>query len=174
MKTMCREALPSMKRWNWPTGTPSPPVAGLSTACWVQSCGIKRRQNEREAVVLGFDTSCYTTSVAAVDLAGRPVASCRRLLPVPSGERRLRRARPCLSRCVSYRCLWRNWAQRIRGCTIAAVCASIQPRDEQGSYMPVFQAGDAQARGVAARWVSCFASNHQRGHLEAALVDSGA
>ena len=39
-----------------------------------------------EAVVLGFDTSCYTTSVAAVDLAGRPVASCRRLLPVPSGH----------------------------------------------------------------------------------------
>ena len=45
-----------------------------------------------EAVVLGFDTSCYTTSVAAVDLAGRPVASCRRLLPVPSGERGLRQS----------------------------------------------------------------------------------
>ena len=41
-------------------------------------------------LTLGFDTSNYTTSVAAVDLAGRPVASCRRLLPVPSGERGLR------------------------------------------------------------------------------------
>ena len=35
-----------------------------------------------QAVVLGFDTSCYTTSVAAVDLAGNPVVSCRKLLPV--------------------------------------------------------------------------------------------
>ena len=57
-----------------------------------------------EAVVLGFDTSCYTTSVAAVDLAGRPVASCRRLLPVPAGSAACGRARPCLSMCVSYRC----------------------------------------------------------------------
>ena len=127
-----------------------------------------------EAVVLGFDTSCYTTSVAAVDLAGRPVASCRRLLPVPSGERGLRQSEAVFIHVRQLPVLMEELAQRIRGCTIAAVCASIQPRDEQGSYMPVFQAGDAQARGVAALLgVPCFASNHQRGHLEAALVDSG-
>lgn len=127
-----------------------------------------------EAVVLGFDTSCYTTSVAAVDLAGRPVASCRRLLPVPSGKRGLRQSEAVFIHVRQLPVLMEELAQRIRGCTIAAVCASTQPRDEQGSYMPVFQAGDAQARGVAALLgVPCFASNHQRGHLEAAMVDSG-
>ena len=45
-----------------------------------------------QAVVLGFDTSCYTTSVAAVDLAGNPVVSCRKLLPVAMGERGLRQS----------------------------------------------------------------------------------
>ena len=55
-----------------------------------------------EAVVLGFDTSCYTTSVAAVDLAGRPVASCRRLLPVPSGERGLRQSEAVFIHCLLY------------------------------------------------------------------------
>ena len=40
--------------------------------------------------------------------------------------------------------------------------------------MPVFQVGDAQARGLAAMLgVPCFASTHQRGHVAAAMVDSG-
>lgn len=41
--------------------------------------------------------------------------------------------------------------------------------------MPVFHVGDAQARGLAAvLGVPCFASTHQRGHIAAAMVDSGA
>ncbi len=40
--------------------------------------------------------------------------------------------------------------------------------------MPVFHAGDAQGRGLAAMLgVPCFASTHQRGHIVAAMVDSG-
>lgn len=127
-----------------------------------------------DAVVLGFDTSCYTTSVAAVDLAGKPVASCRRLLPVPQGERGLRQSEAVFIHVRQLPGLMEEMAGHIRGRRVVAVCASTQPREEQGSYMPVFQAGDAQARGVAALLgVPCFASNHQRGHLEAALVDAG-
>lgn len=127
-----------------------------------------------DAVALGFDTSCYTTSVAAVDLAGRPVASCRRLLPVPQGERGLRQSEAVFIHVRQLPGLMEELAQRIRGRRIAAVCASVKPREEENSYMPVFQAGDAQARGLAALLgVPCFASDHQRGHLEAALVDAG-
>ena len=43
-------------------------------------------------VVIGFDTSCYTTSVAAVTVDGEVVASCRKLLPVAEGERGLRQS----------------------------------------------------------------------------------
>ena len=43
-------------------------------------------------VVIGFDTSCYTTSVAAVTVQGQLIASCRRLLPVEKGERGLRQS----------------------------------------------------------------------------------
>ena len=61
------------------------------------------------------------------------------------------------------------------GATIVAVLRfDASPEKMQNSYMPVFQAGDAQARGVAALLgVPCFASNHQRGHIEAALVGIG-
>lgn len=40
--------------------------------------------------------------------------------------------------------------------------------------MPVFLAGDAQARSLAAALgVPCFHSTHQRGHIAAASLDSG-
>ena len=128
-----------------------------------------------DAVVLGFDTSCYTTSVAAADMLGQPVASCRRLLPVAQGERGLRQSEAVFIHVRQLPILMEELAEKIRGRRIAAVCASTRPRQEEKSYMPVFQAGDAQARGLAALLgVPCFASDHQRGHLEAALVDAGA
>ena len=42
--------------------------------------------------VLGFDTSCYTTSVAAVSWTGEILTSRRRLLRVPLGERGLQQS----------------------------------------------------------------------------------
>lgn len=128
----------------------------------------------RSAVVLGFDTSCYTTSVAAVELSGQPVASCRQLLPVPLGERGLRQSDAVFIHVRQLPALMEELSRKIDGRAIAAVCASTQPRENEKSYMPVFQAGDAQARGIAALLgIPCFASNHQRGHIEAALVEAG-
>ena len=43
-------------------------------------------------VTLGFDTSCYTTSAAAVDEHGTVVAAERMLLPVREGQRGLRQS----------------------------------------------------------------------------------
>ncbi len=125
-------------------------------------------------VVIGFDTSCYTTSVAAVTVAGEVLASCRKLLPVPQGERGLRQSEAVFTHVRQLPERMEALAPHLAGCEIAAVCASRRPRDEEASYMPVFQAGDAQARGLAAMLgVPCFATTHQRGHIAAARVDSG-
>jgi N6-L-threonylcarbamoyladenine synthase len=60
------------------------------------------------------------------------------------------------------------------GYEIAAVCASGKPRDGEDSYMPVFLAGDAQGRGLAALLhIPCIAATHQAGHVRAAMLDSG-
>ena len=37
-------------------------------------------------MIIGIDTSCYTTSLAVFDLAGRLLCEKRRLLPVAEGE----------------------------------------------------------------------------------------
>lgn len=125
-------------------------------------------------VVVGLDTSCYTTSVAAVTVEGEVVASCRRLLPVRQGERGLRQSEALFIHVRQLPERLEELARAIRGMEIAAVCVSRRPRDEEESYMPVFHAGDAQGRGLAAMLgVPCFASTHQRGHIAAAMVDCG-
>ena len=125
-------------------------------------------------VVVGLDTSCYTTSAAAVTADGQVVASCRKLLPVKLGERGLRQSEGVFIHVRQLPERLEELREFIRGDEIVAVCASSRPRDEEESYMPVFQVGDAQARGLAAMLgVPCFSSTHQRGHVAAAMVDSG-
>lgn len=125
-------------------------------------------------VVIGLDTSCYTTSAAAVTVEGQVVASCRKLLPVKEGERGLRQSEAVFIHVRQLPGRLEELAQHIQGMDIAAVCVSRTPRDDEESYMPVFHAGDAQGRGLAAMLgVPCFASTHQRGHIAAAAVDSG-
>lgn len=125
-------------------------------------------------IVIGLDTSCYTTSVAAVTVEGQVLASCRKLLPVKEGERGLRQSEAVFIHVRQLPERLEELGEYTQGHEIVAVCASRQPRDEEESYMPVFQVGDAQARGLAAMLgVPCFASTHQRGHVAAAMVDSG-
>lgn len=125
-------------------------------------------------VVIGLDTSCYTTSAAAVTEDGQVIASCRKLLPVAEGERGLRQSEAVFIHVRQLPERMEELAQKITGMEIAAVCVSRRPRDDDESYMPVFQVGDAQGRALAAMLgVPCFASTHQRGHVAAASVDSG-
>ncbi len=124
--------------------------------------------------VIGLDTSCYTTSVAAVDADGHVLASLRRPLPVPTGQRGLRQSDAVFIHMRQLPELMAELGKVTAPYEIAAVCASQKPRDGEDSYMPVFLAGDAQGRGLAALLnIPCFAVSHQAGHIRAALVDSG-
>ncbi|MBR4459012.1 MAG: O-sialoglycoprotein endopeptidase [Clostridia bacterium] len=126
------------------------------------------------AAVIGLDTSCYTTSCAAVTVEGGIIASCRKLLPVAHGQRGLRQSEAVFHHVRQLPALMEELGRHLRGVKVAAVCASRTPRDDPESYMPVFQVGDAQARALAAiLGVPCFSSTHQRGHIAAARVDSG-
>ena len=101
-------------------------------------------------VVVGLDTSCYTTSTAAVTAEGNVIASCRKLLPVPQGQRGLRQSEAVFTHVRQLPGLIEELSAYLTDCEIVAVCASRRPRDEEASYMPVFQAGDAQGRSLAA------------------------
>lgn len=118
---------------------------------------------------LGMDTSCYTTSVAAVDSQGNIIAAERRLLLVPEGGRGLRQQEMVFQHVANLPELFTTlMAQLPKDMTIAACAASTRPRDVQGSYMPAFTVGEGFAKVLrAGLQIPFYATDHQRGHIEA-------
>ena len=123
--------------------------------------------------VLGIDTSCYTTSAALVTVSGRLIASSRRLLTVDAGERGLMQSEGLFQHVKNLPDMIADVMEKAPQAEIAAVCASTRPRPAQDSYMPVFRAGESQARAAAALLrVPFYPVSHQEGHVRAAMVDS--
>ena len=119
--------------------------------------------------VIGFDTSNYRTSVAAVTLEGEILLNWRELLPVPLGERGLRQSEAVFAHLRGLRKAQDALRKATRGLEIRAVAASVRPRDPEESYMPVFMAGTETAGALAAvLQVPFIETTHQRGHLAAA------
>lgn len=125
------------------------------------------------SVVLGIDTSCYYTSAALVK-EGKVLFDIRRQLTVEQGERGLRQADAVFEHIKALP----EIIEQIRPVTgeygLTAVCVSGRPRNLQGSYMPVFLAGQGVARAAAAAaGVPVFISDHQSGHIAAGLWSCG-
>lgn len=121
-------------------------------------------------VTLGFDTSCYTTSAAAVNERGEVVAASRLLLPVAEGERGLRQSEAVFAHVRQMPRVMDELKRRLAGmdARVAAVCASAKPRDGADSYMPVFSVGLGHARVIAdVLNVPVYETSHQRGHIAA-------
>ncbi|MCL6593123.1 MAG: peptidase M22 [Alicyclobacillus sp.] len=127
-------------------------------------------------LILGVDTSNYTTSLCALDAAtGQLVAEARRLLPVATGASGLRQSEalffhvqqlPAVMAELRAQLVQRGQMGRWRG-----VGVSVRPRPLARSYMPVFQAGwgfaQAFAQALGLPLVPC---SHQEGHLAAAAA----
>ncbi len=121
--------------------------------------------------VIGFDTSNYRTSVAAVTLDGEILVNHRELLPVINGERGLRQSDAVFAHIRQLRNSETALREQLKGARIAAVAASVKPRDGEESYMPVFQVGHTAGSLLAASLdVPFYETTHQRGHLAAALM----
>ncbi len=125
-------------------------------------------------VVIGFDTSCYTTSVAAATPDGHLVCSCRKLLPVETGERGLRQSDAVFLHVRQLPDLIRQVSEQICGYDITLVCASTKPRKGEDSYMPVFMVGKTMGESMASVLnVPFVETDHQQGHFAAAAYESG-
>ncbi len=119
--------------------------------------------------VLAFDTSNYTTSCAVFD--GEGGVNSGRLLDVAPGELGLRQSDALFSHV-------RRLPEIVEALPvdgqIVAVGASETPREVEGSYMPCFLAGVAEARALAhVLKVPYFGFSHQQGHIAAAAWSAG-
>ena len=121
-------------------------------------------------IFLGFDTSCYTTSVAAVDENGEIADSRRKLLSVPDGQRGLRQSEGFYQHINAMPELYGKLTEITGRKAPAAIAVSEHPRNCAGSYMPVFYAGVRMAEMLAhAYGCPLYRTDHQSGHIAAAL-----
>lgn len=121
--------------------------------------------------VLAFDTSNYTTSVAAFD--GAEGHNISRLLDVAPGSLGLRQSDALFSHVKRLPELTDRLFSDIGAARIKAVGVSTRPRAVEGSYMPCFLAGHSQALVLgAALGVPVYEFSHQQGHIAASLWSS--
>ena len=119
-------------------------------------------------IVIGFDTSNYTTSIAFYN--GVDGVNCSQLLPVKQGQLGLRQSDAVFHHTKSLPELSGRLFSNIGKVGISAVGVSTRPRAVEGSYMPCFMVGYSHAKMLAdALGVPLFECSHQQGHIAAAL-----
>ena len=117
--------------------------------------------------ILGIDTSNYKTSAAVLN-PDNIICDIRRFLDVKQGERGLRQSDALFQHVKNLPELFEEIQEDFDGRKIAAVAYSSKPRPVDGSYMPVFLAGEGFARSIAAMLdVPCISFSHQEGHIQA-------
>lgn len=124
------------------------------------------------ALLLGIDTSNYTTSCALYDSVNNTVIQKKQLLPVKLGECGIRQSDAVFHHTRQLPQLMEALFSEIDR-TPDAVCVSVTPRRQEGSYMPCFTVGEAVARSIgAASDIPVFDVSHQQGHIMAALYSA--
>ena len=122
--------------------------------------------------VIGIDTSNYTTSIACFD--GVTGVNCSKLLPVKAGELGLRQSDAVFHHTKSLPELSGRLFSHVQADAVTAIGVSTRPRAVEGSYMPCFMVGFAQAKLLSdALHVPLVEVSHQQGHVAASLWSAG-
>ena len=123
-----------------------------------------------EKLFIGIDTSCYTTSIAA--MCGDRVVSLKKPLEVKVGECGLRQSEAFFQHSKNLPVLFDelNEILNIKDFKDITVTVSSKPRNVEGSYMPVFTAGQGYAKVIKdVTGAEYFETSHQDGHIMAAI-----
>lgn len=125
------------------------------------------------SLILGIDTSNYTTSAALYDTGSCKVVQQKMLLPVKQGQLGLRQSDAVFHHVKQLPNVISTLFSDISE-TPAAVGVSIAPRPVKGSYMPCFEVGRSAAEQLSAVLnIPLYRYSHQEGHIAAALYSVG-
>lgn len=126
--------------------------------------------SSREPVILGIDTSNYTTSAARLE--GENLRQNKKLLPVKPGQLGLRQSDAVFHHVQQLPDILAPLLEDAPA--LCAVGVSDRPRAQEGSYMPCFTVGLGAARMLAAQaGAALHRFSHQAGHIAAALYSAG-
>ena len=92
-------------------------------------------------IILGFDTSCYTTSIAAITLNREIILNEKIILKVKKDSKGLRQSEAVFQHVNNMGEISQVINDKLKNYNIVGVCASTKPRPVDNSYMPVFSVG---------------------------------
>lgn len=127
----------------------------------------------KNKIILGIDTSCYTTSIAAINLDKQIIISEKNMLKVKHGNRGLRQSDGFFQHVNNLGDMFGDLKYKIKNYDIVGVCVSSRPRPIEGSYMPVFSCGHKFAKTISSLLnTKLYETTHQECHIEAAFYDT--
>ena len=125
-------------------------------------------------MILGIDTSCYTTSMVVIsEKAGEIIFEKNVMLKVKDGEKGLRQSDGFFQHVHNLTESFETLASSIDLSKLNGIAVSSVPRSIEGSYMPVFNAGVLFCRNLSnALKIPLHEFSHQDGHIMAAISTS--
>lgn len=124
-------------------------------------------------LVLGVDTSSYTTSLCLLDANGDMVSEQRKILDVASGSRGLRQSEALFQHVRNLPTLTEQISSDLGGGNLVSIGVSSKPRPQEDSYMPVFLPGISLARSLSnILGIPCYELSHQENHIWAGLASA--
>ncbi len=121
-------------------------------------------------IILGLDTSCYTTSIAAITLNKEIILNEKILLKVKKDNKGLRQSEAVFQHVNNMGEISQVINDKLKNYNIVGVCSSTKPRPVDNSYMPVFSVGYNFAK-LLSSINNCpfYETTHQENHIEASL-----
>ncbi len=122
-------------------------------------------------LIIGIDTSCYTTSIAAITLDKQVILNEKIMLKVKENSRGLRQSEGVFQHVNNLGVLSEKIDKLKEKYEIVAICASEKPRPITESYMPVFNVGYNFSK-LFSGLGGCkfYKTTHQENHIEASLL----
>ena len=124
-------------------------------------------------IIIGIDTSCYTTSIAAISLEKNIILNEKIMLNVKENSKGLRQSEGVFQHINNLGELSENLKSLYSDYNIVGVCVSKKPRPIENSYMPVFTVGYNFGKAIS-NSLNCkfYETTHQENHIEASLLNS--
>ena len=121
-------------------------------------------------IIIGIDTSCYTTSIAAISLDKKVLFNKKIMLKVKENSKGLRQSEAVFKHVNNLGKLSDEISSILKNYKVCGVCASTKPRPIQNSYMPVFTVGENFGK-LFSTLNNCkfYETTHQENHIEASL-----
>ncbi len=129
--------------------------------------------HKNKNIIIGIDTSCYTTSIAAISLEKNIVFNEKIMLKVGKEAKGLRQSEMVFQHVNNLGIIGDKIYKLMEEYNVVGICASEKPRPKENSYMPAFTVGYNFAKLFSGiNNIPIYLTTHQENHIYASLYNN--